>query len=105
MTDSDPLTIACNDLPAFRKELSARGIQTAILAWRAEWAPAGETPGANHGDVVFGSLREVTVLGYHKPSGTVVKLELRGEAADRDGIKAHLQAAGLRVEERSRNIS
>ena len=63
------------------------------------------TPGVNHGDVVFGSLREITLLAYDKPAGAVVRLDLLGPDADRARVRADLEAAGLRVEERKRNLT
>jgi len=105
MQHDSPLRIACEDLIIFQKTLQDKGIRTAILTWREEWAPASDVPGENHGNVVFGSLREVNVLGYHKPSGTIISLALHGAAAEKKTIREQLIAAGFTVEERCRNLT
>ena len=105
MQHNDSRTYSCSHLPDFLKELQDRSLHTVILAWRAEWAPMTATPGINHGDVVFGSLREISLLAYDKPVGSVVRLDLRGPDADRVRVRAELEAAGLRVEERKRNLT
>ena len=105
MRHIDSHTVICETLSQFRNELRNREIKTSVIAWRAEWAPATDTPGATHGDVVFGSLRETTLLGYQRATGTVVRLELRGPEADRSTLRAVLESDGLTVEERSRNLS
>lgn len=105
MEQNTPLRIVCEDLMSFQKELQDKGIRTAIVTWRKEWAPASDVPGENHGNVVFGSLCEVNVLGYHKPSGTILSLALRGAAAERKLVREQLVAAGFVVEERCRNLT
>jgi hypothetical protein len=105
MPHHDSRTCSCANLSDFLKELRGRSLYTVILAWRAEWAPMTATPGVNHGAVVFGSLREITLLAYDKLAGSIVRLDLFGPEADRERIKAELAAAGLRVEERKRNLT
>jgi hypothetical protein len=95
----------CSTLNEFIKAMHDKGLHTAIVAWREEWAPHTTVSGVTHGDVVFGSLRELTVLAYHKPQGQVLRLELQGAEADRSAVVATLRAAGLRVEERKRNLT
>lgn len=105
MQHTDPKTIICDSLGNFIKELQNKGLKISILTWRAEWAPMTAVPGENHGDVVFGSLREITLLAYHGPTGSIIHHDLRGEEADRVKVRAALEAAGITVEERSRNIT
>lgn len=105
MQHDDQLRVHCDDLETFIKHLRNRGIRTAVVAWREEWAPASDIPGQTHGEVTFGSLRELTVLGYHKPSGSIVSLHLTGPLAERKAVREALTAAGLTVEERCRNIT
>jgi hypothetical protein len=105
MQHEDSRTSSYANLLDFLKALQDRSLSTVILTWRAEWAPMTAVPGVNHGDVVFGSLREITLLAYDKPTGTVLRLELLGPEADREHLRAQLQAAGLRVEERKRNLT
>ena len=105
MSPDASLTVPCATVNDFLKLMQDKGLKTAIVAWREEWAPHTAQPGVTHGDVVFGSLREVTVLAYDKPNGLILRLELRGETADRPATVAALKAAGLRVEERKRNIT
>lgn len=104
MQHIDSHTTSCGSLDQFRKSLKELGIQTAFLSWRAEWAPSSETPGMTHGDVVFGSLREITLLGYQGSTGTLVRYEA-GATATREELKALLEADGLIVKERCRNIT
>lgn len=104
MQHIDPHTIACESLDAFRKTVSELGIRTVFLAWRAEWAPSSETPGAAHGEVVFGSLREITLLAYQRATGTVIRFA-GGASLERATVKALLEADGLTVAERCRNIT
>jgi hypothetical protein len=105
MSHEATLKIICKDLVEFEKTLHEKGIQKAIVTWREEWAPAGEIPGENHGEVTFGSLREIEVLGYHRASGTIIGVVLRGPEAQRPAIREHLLAAGLSVSERCRNLT
>lgn len=105
MQHDTPLRIVCEDLISFQNLLLDKEIRTAVVTWRDEWAPASDVPGQTHGNVVFGSLREVNVLGYHKPSGTIISLALQGAAADRKVVREQLVAAGFRVEERCRNLT
>jgi hypothetical protein len=105
MQHEDSKTCLYANLPDFLKVLQDKSLHTVILTWRAEWAPMTATPGVNHGDVVFGSLREITLLAYDKPTGSVLRLELLGPDADRERIRTELKAAGFRVEERKRNLT
>lgn len=105
MQHHDPKTIICDSLGNFIKELQDKGLKVSILTWRAEWAPMTAVPGENHGDVVFGSLREITLLAYHGSTGSIIHHDVRGEEADRVKVRAALEAAGITVEERSRNIT
>lgn len=105
MKHDTSLGIDCEDLIYFQKLLNDKGIRTIILTWRDEWAPASDVPGQTHGNVVFGSLREVTLLGYHKPSGTIIRHVLGGAAADRKALRDQLNTAGFTVEERCRNLT
>lgn len=105
MSHDTTLRIICSSLSEFQKSLQDQGIKNAILTWREEWAPAGEVPGVNHGEVTFGSLREIKVLGYHRPSGTIISLVLRGPDAERRTIREHLVGAGFTVAERCRNLT
>ena len=97
--------IVCESLGEFQKSLRDKEIKTAILTWREEWAPASEVPGQNHGEVTFGSLREIQVLGYHRPSGTIISLVLRGPDAERQTIREQLVSSGFKVSERCRNLT
>lgn len=105
MSPDASLTIPCASLNEFIKLVQDKQLHTVIAAWREEWAPHTAVPGMTHGDVVFGSLRELTVLAYDKPLGQILRLELLGPDADRPAVVATLRAAGLRVEERKRNIT
>jgi len=105
MQHDTPLRIVCEDLIEFQKHLKDKALQTVILTWREEWAPASDVPGENHGNVVFGSLREITVLSYHKPSGTIISLTLKGPQAERKTVRGQLINAGFTVEERCRNLT
>ena len=105
MPHDTALRIICEDLVEFQKHLNDKAVQMVILTWRHEWAPASDVPGENHGNVVFGSLSEVTLLSYHKPSGTIISLALQGEAADRKAVREQLVQAGFTVEERCRNLT
>ncbi len=97
--------IFCDSLIEFQKSLRDKEINVAILTWREEWAPAGEVPGQNHGEVTFGSLREIQVLGYHRSSGTIISLVLHGPDANRPVIREQLVNAGFKVSERCRNLT
>ena len=105
MQHSDPLTTICETFEDFLKSIKDKEITTVIQTWRGEWAPRTEEPGVNHGEVLFGSLQEVTLLGYHGATGTIIRFTARDAAADRPRFRGALQAAGLTVEERCRNIT
>ena len=105
MADDDHRRVACATLNSFISAVKDRGIASVILAWRHEWAPSSAIPGQTHGEVVFGSVREVTLLGYHKPSGTVISVAVGGEEADRSLIRQQVMEAGLTVTERCRNLT
>ena len=105
MPHDTALRIVCEDLVEFQKHLHAKAVQMVILTWRHEWAPASDVPGENHGNVVFGSLNEVTLLSYHKPTGTIISLAMNGPDADRKAVREQLVQAGFTVEERCRNLT
>lgn len=100
----DSHTIACESLDEFRKTIKDKEIRVIFLAWREEWAPSTQTPGVTHGAVVFGGLRELTVLGYQGTTGVLVRFAA-GATWTRAALKELLMADGLTVQERCRNIS
>lgn len=77
----------------FITAVRAAGNPIAILAWQDEWDLTDQ-----HG---FGPVRRARLLAY--AGGEVIAADADGDACDRDAILARLQAAGLRVELRSRN--
>lgn len=89
----------CPDPPAFLAELRSRTISTAILAWRQEYGPVAEA----NGEAVYRAVRSLTLLAYD--GGTIIRCELEDERADRAAARSLLVDAGIRVEERSRNLS
>jgi hypothetical protein len=97
MHDAPGATSDCRDLTDFIAEARQRGCTTAIIAWQREYAQDVAAAG-----VVYDRVRFATVLSYHR--GTVIRVALRNGDADVAAIRAACEAAGLRVEERSRNL-
>ena len=85
------------DQPAFLAAVHARGIARAVLAWQEEYTQHPD-PGA----VRYERVRLLTLLAYDPADGCIVRCTLDG--ADRAAVAAELRAAGIAVEERSRNI-
>lgn len=85
------------DQPAFLAAARARGLSRAVLAWQEEYTQHPD-PGA----VRYERVRLLTLLAYDPADGCIVRCALEG--ADRAAVAAALRAAGIAVEERSRNI-
>jgi hypothetical protein len=86
-----------DDVAAFIAETTRLGVATAILAWQDEY---GQVPDAARVD--YDRVRVITLLAYHQ--GTILRCRLAGGKDERAHLRGALQAAGLAVEERSRNI-
>jgi hypothetical protein len=91
------LDCTCVTIESFVTEVRARSLPVAILAWRAEYGPAATADGT----AAYRPVQEVTLLAYDR--GTVVRCDL--PQAERGAVRAALEAAGVRVEERCRNIA
>lgn len=79
----------------FISDVRAAGADLAILAWQQEWDITAERG--------FGPVRRARLVAYAQ--GRVIAADIPGENADRAAIAARLAAAGLRVEQRSRNLT
>jgi hypothetical protein len=53
--------------------------------------------------VVFDRLAHFSLLAYHKPTSTILRCHLQGDATERAEVATSLRTAGLTVEERDRN--
>ena len=84
---------AVDPLDAYLAQVRAAGVATVIVAWQDEWDLTDERG--------FGPVQRVRLLAYS--SGDLLTLDLRGPEADRKVLASRLQAAGVRVELRSRN--
>jgi len=90
-------THTLESLEAFIEACRQRDAHRVVLAWRAEWGPAGD--GSRDGE--YHQRRECRVLAYDR--GTIVACDLVDH--DRAAIHEQLVAAGLSVELRSRNLA
>ncbi|MBA3685408.1 MAG: hypothetical protein H0W72_09225 [Planctomycetes bacterium] len=86
------------DSDAFIAGLQARGIDHAVIAWRAEYGQVPDAPG-----VVYDRLQLAWLLAYDRRDGCIVRCALSGADADRALLRARLLAAGITAEERDRN--
>lgn len=85
------------DPPAFIAALRARGLDRAVLAWQQEYTQHPDPTSVRYERVCL-----QTLLAYDPADGCIVRCTLDG--LDRATLRAELRAAGLAVEERSRNI-
>ena len=85
------------DQAAFVATLRSRNLTRAVLAWQEEY-----TQHPAPGTVRYERVRLLTLLAYDPADGCIVRCALDG--ANRDGVRSDLVAAGIAVEERSRNI-
>ena len=84
------------DVASFITLCVARGVRLVVVAWQDEWA---QTPQA--GAVDYSRVVETTLLAYHE--GHIIRLAAPFLA--RDEARRALEAAGLTVELRSRNLT
>ncbi|MBA3939483.1 MAG: hypothetical protein H0X38_18695 [Planctomycetes bacterium] len=87
------------DPAAFLATARELGIATIILAWQEEYGQQ-EDPSA----VRYERLARITLLGYERGTGRILRCTLPGGAEQRAQVRADATAAGLAVEERCRNI-
>jgi hypothetical protein len=87
------------DCAAFIAAAAARRLSQVILAWQQEY---GQVP--DQSAVEYRRLQRAVLLAYDGSDGCIVRCVIDGEAADRAALRAVLTAAGLEVEERSRNL-
>ena len=73
-------------------------VATAIIAWRCEWGPEDRPLPAT---VHYGLMCHCRLLAYDQ--GTIISCEVPN--GNREALYAELSAAGLQVEERSRNLT
>ena len=85
------------DQSAFLQAMRARHLTKAVLAWQQEYTQHPD-PTA----IRYERVRLLTLLAYDPTDGCIVRCALDG--ADRRALAATLTAAGIAVEERSRNI-
>ena len=99
LRDDETTMSACHhpDLQAFVAACGEHAITTVVLTWRQEWGPQQVADDPTD----YGPRNEVRLLAYH--AGTIHSCDLSG--VDRDGLRADLEAAGLQVELRTRNIA
>lgn len=84
-----------DDIDRFIGESRAAGARTAILAWQEEWALTDARG--------YGPVRRARLIAY--AAGEVIAADVPGDAVDRTALVGRLTAAGLRVEQRSRNLA
>lgn len=87
-----------NDLDSFISAAKKAGIQSVVLAWQQEW---GQVP--EQATVEYRPLRLAWLLAYDTSCGHIIRWRCDGE--DRVKLRETLIANGLRVEERSRNLT
>ncbi|MEK7412765.1 MAG: hypothetical protein AAB263_05535 [Planctomycetota bacterium] len=84
-----------DQLDAYLAQVVAAGITTVVIAWQDEWDLTDERG--------FGPVQRTRLLAYR--GGEILALELRNALADRRALAKRLIDAGLKVEQRSRNIA
>jgi hypothetical protein len=85
------------DVGGFLRALAGRGLTRAVIAWQEEYAQH-PSPDA----VRYERVRLLTLLAYDPADGCILRCGLDG--ADRAAVRSRLEAAGIAVEERSRNL-
>jgi hypothetical protein len=86
------------DCEHFIAEVRALALTSVVIAWQQEYGQVLGAPG-----VVFDRLAHFSLLAYHKPTSTILRCHLQGDATERAEVATSLRTAGLTVEERDRN--
>jgi hypothetical protein len=87
------------DPAAFLASARELGIATVIIAWQEEY---GQQDGPSA--VRYERLARLTLLGYQRATGSILRCALPGGPEVRARLRAEFAAAGFAVEERCRNI-
>jgi hypothetical protein len=87
------------DPAAFIAAATGLGVRTVIIAWQEEY---GQVPQLER--INYQRLRQLWLLAYHRAGGVLLRCQLEGGADERGRLRRELEAAGLAVEERCRNI-
>jgi hypothetical protein len=88
-----------DSIDAMITALAKARITKAVLAWQSEY---GQISGHREGEPInYGRIQRILVLAYDQ--GAILRCALDGDAGRRAELARALRAAGVEVEERSRN--
>ena len=84
---------------AFIAAAKRLGITTVVIAWQDEY---GQVPDVE--TINYQRLRLLRLVAYQRSGGALLRCCVTGGSDERAALRRELEAAGFRVEERSRNI-